>query len=274
MTRSIPNHGTASRYRGDARNNRWAPCRCEPCRTARRRQRKAVELHIVRGRGSRHPLEPVIAHIELLMRSGWTLNAIEKASGVDRRGMFNIRNRRQKTVHHATAARLFKLQPGATPHLVDATGARRRIQALVVMGWSMSKQAEEAGLSHTAIEEIASGLRRHVVFSTHEAIRALYRQRSRTRGPSGWARSFGARQGWHGPMDWDDIDDVSANPELAEPYKAIAKGGRDTLRRQEIRHLLDCGESVASIARQMDVNEKYISDLISQGLPDSYQTAA
>ncbi|WP_329856949.1 hypothetical protein [Streptomyces sp. SP18ES09] len=188
--------------------------------------------------------------------------------------MYNIRNRRQESVQHATAARLFELKPGATPHLVDSTGARRRIQALAVLGWSLSGQAAAAGLSHTAVEEIASGLRCHVVFSTHEAIRTLYRQRSLTRGPSGWARAFAARRGWHGPMAWDDIDDLSAEPETSEPYQPVAKGGRDDLRRQEIRHLLDCGESVASIAKQMGCNEKYIGDLITQGLPDSYQTAA
>ena len=274
MTRTIPDHGTPTRYSGDRRGSRWTPCRCERCRAAHRRQRKIVELRVARGLGSRHAIEPVIAHIENLIKSGWTLDAIEKASGVDRRGMYRIRRRLQKSVNHDTARRLLALQSGGTPYLVDAVGARRRVQALAAIGWSLASQAEAVGLSHTAAEEIASGLRTSVMHSTHEAIRTLYQDRSKKAGPSGWVRAFAARRGWHGPLAWDDIDDPNAQPEISEPYKPIPKGGRDDLRRQEIRHLLGCGESPASIAKQMDRNEKYINDLISQGLGDDYRRAA
>ncbi|MEU0665717.1 hypothetical protein ABZ508_26525 [Streptomyces lavendulocolor] len=262
--RDIPAHGTASRYRGDPRKKRWTACHCEKCLTAFRRQRKARELRVAQGLGARHALEPVLNHIHLLVESGWTLHGIEKASGVDRRGLYNIRHRLQRTVNHSTAHRLLALQPSATPRLVNAVGARRRVQALVAIGWSMSSLAPEVGLSHTALEDIANGRRVRVTTGTHEAIRAAYRSFSKKPGPSGWVRAFAARQGWHGPLAWDDIDDPAATPEALEPYTPIGPNSRDSMRIPEIRHLLAFGESPASIARQMGGSEKYIRDLITQ----------
>lgn len=258
--RPIPPHGTSSRYRGDPRNGRWAPCRCTPCSDESRRRRKILELRAARGQDGRHDIEPVIAHIQRLMDNGWSLRHIEEAAGVNRRGMYNIRNRHQKTVNHETAARIFALRSATTPYLVDATGTRRRIQALVAIGWSMAAVDRKSGICDGTLGDIAAGRNLSITSHTRAAVASAYKQLVFRPGPSGWSRAFAAKRQWHGPLAWDDIDDPAAEPEATPAYKSADKYRRDPLRRAEIEHLYLLGESLPSIARQLGGNEKYIGD--------------
>lgn len=258
MNRPIPDHGTASRYRGDPRNNRWAPCRCTNCLAAYRRQRKTLELRTARSGHGRHPVQPVIDHINMLIDSGWTLAEISDATNVDRRGIYRMRNGLQQGVNHDTAARIFALKGSSTPRLVDATGSSRRLQALCSVGWPLMQLATKAGISTTTLEDIASGARTQVAHDTHEALRSLYRELAFKPGPSGWVRAHAAKKGWHGPLAWDDIDDPNCEPEVDKPVKPT-RGRNESPDPLRVMRLTDQGLTAEQIARTLGVHKRTIT---------------
>jgi transcriptional regulator with XRE-family HTH domain len=258
VSRPIPDHGTASRYRGDGRNKRWAPCRCAKCLAAYRRRRKTLELRTARTGHGRHPAEKVADHINMLIRSGWTLAEISETAGVDRRGMYRIRNGQQRGVNYDTAARIFALKGSVTPRLVDATGSCRRLQALCAVGWPLLQLADRTNISATTFEDIVLGTRIRVTHETHETIRNLYRQLAFKPGPSGWVRAHAAKKGWHGPLAWDDIDDPNCEPEVDKPVKPT-RGRNESPDPLRVMRLTDQGLTAEQIARTLGVHKRTIT---------------
>jgi len=258
VNRPIPDHGTASRYRGDPRNNRWAPCRCTDCLAACRRRRKTLELRTARSGLGRHPVQPVANHINMLIQAGWTLGDISDAANVDRRGLYRMRNGLQQGVNHDTAARIFALQGAGNPHLVDATGSTRRLQALCSVGWPLMQLATKTGISSTALEDIASGARIQVTHESREAIRSLYRQLAFKPGPSGWVRAHAAKKGWHGPLAWDDIDDPQCQPEVDDKPAKATRGKGESPDPMRVMRLTDQGLTSEQIARHLGVHKRTV----------------
>jgi hypothetical protein len=101
----------------------------------------------------------------------------------------------------------------ATGYLVPATGARRRIQALTVMGWTQAHLAERLGLN---ISRFGRLLRQEYVrATTHAAVAVLYDELWNVQPPletqrdqiaAARARSYSRALGWASPLAWDDID--------------------------------------------------------------------
>jgi hypothetical protein len=100
-------------------------------------------------------------------------------------------------------------------YTVPSLGARRRIQALQVMGWSRQRIAEAAGWT-------TSGALRYVDRSdtitrrTHERIAEAYERIAMTPPPDEMAarraRTWAKKYGYHPPLAWDDIDDPDETP--------------------------------------------------------------
>jgi hypothetical protein len=109
---------------------------------------------------------------------------------------------------------------------VDATGTRRRLQALMALGWSRTRLAEELGGHRDVVSRYM--IRDQVTTATVRAVRALYDRLWDTTPPEEdqWdvsaavaARRTAARNGWVPPMAWDDdtIDDPAAEPHGSAP---------------------------------------------------------
>jgi hypothetical protein len=274
-SRPIPAHGTLYRYNGP-RNGAWAPCRCPKCVARHSRACALRDLARLRGEPPLHPAGPLVEHIEMLVDSGMTYRLIAARANVARGTVSYLARGISKGCHRAKALRILAVQPADLDEisLRPVLGSERRVRALYAIGHGPASIAKASGLDPTTISYIANGHWSLIGGRVAFAVQRAYRLLASRPGNSAPARRRARQMGWNGPLAWDDIDDPNEQPEVSEPYKPIAKGGRDDLRRQEIRHLLDCGESVAAIAKQMGCNEKYIGDLITQGLPDSYQTAA
>lgn len=113
------------------------------------------------------------------------------------------RNRRRKTAHLRS------------PSWVPAIGTRRRLQALLVQGWSQYDLAVRLGRKR---QSGLSGL----VWTDHpfveaelaQRVHALYEQLADHPGPSKVTRNRALARGWLGPLWWDDdtIDDPSYQP--------------------------------------------------------------
>lgn len=203
-------HGTVAAYTTGA-------CRCEQCRTAQRRYLKRWHLDRLQGAPSRKvDAAPVHAHLRALMDAGMTPNAICHAAGWKSRNSI-VSITRQTSVLRATADKVLAITPVDTrPHgYIDATGTRRRLQALAVNGWPHRLLAAQLGADAKGTLTVQNGTTRTVRRATAHAVAALYDELWDQPGPSRRSRTCALRNGWLPPLAWDDdtIDDPQATPD-------------------------------------------------------------
>lgn len=116
--------------------------------------------------------------------------------------------------------------------VVDATGTRRRLQALAALGWSARAIGERFGRSEGIVYRWMTTSRR-VTRSTAVMVDAWFCELAMTK-PSlgtvhdrysvGRARAHAARRGWVPPLAWDDIDNdpTPARPDDEQAIDEIA----------------------------------------------------
>lgn len=105
---------------------------------------------------------------------------------------------------------------------VPMIGTRRRIQALLAIGWRHQDLTPLLGFtSHNMVHQAGEWVTRR----NHDAVKAVYDRLWNQRGPAP-AQSMGriARAGYAPPLAWDDdtIDDPNATPDLGA--KVYAQG--------------------------------------------------
>lgn len=122
-----------------------------------------------------------------------------------------------------TAARLYERNRQARrylargPLVIDGTGTRRRIHALVAIGWTMAELDAELGRRRSYVSRLTRD-DGDVLRETAKAVAAMYERLCMT--PRvGWRadrqRALAARSGWVGPLSWDNIDDPNERPAVA-----------------------------------------------------------
>lgn len=113
------------------------------------------------------------------------------------------------------------------PRRIDATGTRRRLQALIAAGWPQRRLTEALGWYPTHFRRILFDARQ-VRPATAAEVRAAYDRLwtgppppTTSRGATDIARAkaLAAGRGWPPPMAWDDeqLDDPTATPTPTEP---------------------------------------------------------
>lgn len=111
---------------------------------------------------------------------------------------------------------------------MDATGARRRLQALSRMGWSMSSVAKATGLHVAFLQRILNGNPGdRVNTKTHTAIAGFYSRHGMDQVNHPTAnrlRILAARKGWVSPLAWDDIDNVCEKPYGSTDFLEMVHG--------------------------------------------------
>lgn len=130
-----------------------------------------------------------------------------------------------KRIRPQTAVAILAVQPSGqnlgTAALVDATGTRRRLHALVAIGWSQAKLGERLGIAPAGMSQVMR--REHVTAGTARAAAELYEELWNRLPPEGGqrekiaaarARNSARQNGWVPPMAWDDdqIDLPAGNP--------------------------------------------------------------
>lgn len=278
MTRpKIPDHGTQSRYKG-ARNGAWPGCRCTKCKSAHNKACHQRTLAHLAGQPPLYPREPLVQHIETLHSAGMSYGLIARRANVSTSTVRYLVRGLTKSCQRDKALRILAVQPRDFDETAErpTLGSRRRVQALYAIGHNPEAISKVSGLSVSTISHLANGRYQQIDGASAASVRAAYQKLAWVPGMSRKAKARARQMGWLGPLAWDgDMDDPATQPEVADPYRPQLANGRDSMRRAEIKHLLDLGESVHSIARQMGANEKYIRDLISQGLVDpDYAQAA
>lgn len=199
-------------------------CRCTKCKTAMSRYNKRRTMLMERGEWQPWAdAAPVRQHVARLRESGLSLESIAEMAGVAHCNIHALLNAGRPRVRKAFADKLMNvkggvdgLQPWAK---VDATGTRRRLQALAFMGWNASNLAQRVGIDRSHIHKLMS--RSHVRVSTARAVRAVFEELAIQSPPADTryermavtrTRRDAEARGWVSAMAWDDIDDPQEQP--------------------------------------------------------------
>ena len=209
--------------------------------------------------------QPIRDHITTLLNAGMSRRVIADAAGTSHSKilvLFNGRSDRSSAppsfILRATADRYLNVPiPSAARDvaldgaLVSSVGARRRVQALVAAGWTLTALGEQIS------GDITSALTRdRITARRHRQIAGLFTRLQLIPGPSDRARRYAARRRWPLPLEWDEdeIDDPDASPTSARHTSASSRVERI----DQTRELTDAGLSAQEIADRLDVDRRTI----------------
>jgi hypothetical protein len=292
-TRVHHQHGTREAYVLDR-------CRCPACsgaNTIAERDRRRAHVY-GRARGN-VPADEARDHLRSLTAAGIGVKQAALLSGVAystlARLLWGDAGRGKPPNQHvraSTAARILAIEASAANLAdggrVDATGTRRRLQALITIGWTRASLARQLHRSTASVRRTLTSA--SVTVATAEAVRDLYDQLWNTapdestparHNASEAARIYAGQHGWLPPMAWDDID-TDPEPAPRQPDSSRTQSPDDiddfdieiaierliagqpvrlsTAERDEvIRRLTDRGHSLEQIARSLGVCSRTVS---------------
>lgn len=281
-------HGTRAAYVKDR-------CRCADCTAANTAACRAASRAQAFDRW--HPFvdaAPVRDHVRALRAAGIGVERIAAVAGIatshvraladqGRFGKPSIRRVRPETAQRVLTVSVAAVTRAGGAR-VDATGTRRRLQALVAIGWSEGQLA--ARLHRSASSLSRSMISAAVTGQTAGDVGTLYQRLWNTRPPQDTeaqraavdaAKARAKSCGWLPPLAWDDIDsDPGPGPRPARYQsdedidhiaieRAIAGDGirLNQLTRVEqkevIHHLTRSGRSIHDIAAQLGTTKRTVS---------------
>lgn len=251
--RALPDHGEYSRY---ARHG----CRCDRCRAAGRSYRLRLGYDHANGTRRRIDGTQTRVHIERLVARGWTQKQIAAAAGLNQSSVSVVRSRPDTQVHRDTAAAILAIrldqQPPIPRGLIDATGTRRRLQALMVLGHTTAAVARRISVPEVSLQQVIEGRWATIKIATAAKVTHAYRDLSlRPAPPSRFAEQACNQamvRGWYGPMAWADIDDPACVPDPNEPAAPASVHPRD------VAELAAQGLDDAAIGRRLRVSPRTV----------------
>lgn len=228
-------HRYANHQHGQYVTAKLDGCRCWPCTDAK------SAYNAERGRAQAYgtwspfvPTAPAVAHLRELSRAGMGWKRVAAAAGVpsssvypllygrpDRNGGAPRTKARRALVDAILAVPMPTLDDLGAAVIVDGTGTRRRLQALIVAGWSVQLLAARTDVDRQALDRALA--QRPVQAKTARAVTALYDDLwdklppETTTGEkisAARSRRRAAAQAWAPALAWDDdtIDDPDTLP--------------------------------------------------------------
>ena len=219
--------------------------------------RKRHTFDVAEGRPRTADPGPVTEHIAVLRAAGWTGRGIADASGVSpsqvsalSRGTIRVSIRVRDAILAITPQRACSRTTG-DGH-VPAIGARRRIRALLTLGWSHAEMKARSGVQTSTVLNQKGTL---INASTDAAITAMYERLAMTTGPSARTRGRARRLGYAPPLAWDDdaLDDPDASPS-GIGWKRPAS--RVTV--EDVEEMADLGLPARAIAPRLGVSRDHL----------------
>lgn len=234
------------------------------------------QWRIERARGQRRTTGPerAQAHVQGLVADlGVSIRAIADASGtapgviseLNRGVCAGLRTSTEKRILAVQARNIFtRPNPrGSVPNV----GARRRLQALMVMGWRHQDLAPLLGFRTTNLNHQAGDW---ITKQKHDAVRDLYDRIWNVQGPAG-AQSLArvAKAGYAPPLAWDDdtIDDPNAVPDLGARVYAQGQAPEGAAKRadaviEDTAFLLDDGCTWPELLARLSVTGEALERLL------------
>lgn len=164
------------------------------------------------------PSKPAADHINRLVALGWSFKALEYMAGehITDVTLNNLATGRHDTCERKTAAAALAIPYTLAPNaLVDDTafipllGARRRVQALLRLGWNHATMRRHAGVDTS---HIVRGTYQSLTARKWRAIDNMYQQLCMTPGPSHITTNRARTAGFAPPLAWLAIDNPDAHP--------------------------------------------------------------
>ncbi len=234
-------HGTRTAYVFDR-------CRCIPCSAANTTAQRARARAIAYGQWQPYiDAQPARAHLHKLIGAGIGLKQVAALTEIPYGTLSRLTHgdtttgpRPTRRIRPHTAQRI--LATGTNPNnragraRVDATGTRRRIQALAANGWTptqLAKHLHPDGRDRGCIRRLLT--QTTVTAATAAAISVIYEQLWDKPPPTRTAteqravtktREDAAKRGWPPPMAWDNIDTDTQPPVALAQQATTARGGR------------------------------------------------
>ncbi len=229
-------HGTRGAYVQDR-------CGCAPCTAANTQAERRRSTAIAYGTWS-GLVDAAAAreHVQSLREQGLSLKRIAQLSGVGQgtlnalvygepsRGRPPLSQVRPDTERRLIAVR-FQASAVAAGRRVDATGTRRRLQALATLGWSVTLLATRSDLTLRTLRRALTSTT--VTADTARTVVMLYdevraqppaRRTASEQAAAARTKARAHRAGWQGPLAWDDIDNDPDEPEaLNQPGSPSAR---------------------------------------------------
>ena len=189
-------------------------CRCDICKVANSKRAKMWRLQRLRGVDHLVDADQLRDHVAMLMAAGMSFQAIAHCAGwTSRNGLADAMT--HKRVKPRTLARVLAVKLDSDNRrdaYTDATGSRRRLQALAVNGWSSYYLSERLGHAHPdTVQEIRKGRTLTIRLRTKDAIGVLYEELWDQPGPNLRAANLAKKKGWLPALAWDD--DLIDRPE-------------------------------------------------------------
>jgi DNA-binding CsgD family transcriptional regulator len=285
-------HGTRAAYVKDQ-------CRCAKCTAVN--TAASNEMHRERTFGRWEPYldsGPTRAHIEDLRAAGIGVDQVAKLAGLSSshvRGLIYpsstgrppYQRVRRETAERILAVPVDDSSRAANSH-VDATGTRRRLQALIAVGWAQAWLARElhrspANFRRSMIADTVTARTAQLVNEMYERLWDAPPPQHTTgqRNASDAARAHAVLHGWLPPLAWDDIDtdpdpdpnhpDTSSDDDLDEVAieRAIAGDAQVRLTYPEqievVRRMSERGRSIRTIADLLSTSKRTVSRHRRQG---------
>lgn len=172
------------------------------------------------------PIGPTRAHVQQLRDAGLGWYRIANLSGVSAWVIRNVIEAGQKHVRLATARGLLSVPVPEREHdlvadgaVVSGLGTRRRLRALVALGYSNERLAVEVGYPVSQFGRLVGG-ESEVTAGVARKAERVFERLQMLPPPEGYAanrsRLRAARRGWPVPMSWDEdsIDDPASRPRV------------------------------------------------------------
>lgn len=207
-------------------------CRCTPCTLAARRHRKATKYRTDTGTSTYVDAGAAREHLlKLTKRLTWA--QVEQRSGVHRTALRVLAGKypgrkQSRRITRTTAAAVLAVTDDPigteTAGYVPGTGSRRRLQALIALGWTAKDLGDRMGWSSRTrwtMTTDSMDVRAPITIGTRTAVHALYAELSMRPMPEGpvhdRTRSRAANRGWVPPLAWDEeaLDDPRRRPRRA-----------------------------------------------------------
>jgi hypothetical protein len=251
-------------------------CPCMVCRIYRSKQTMEARRNRKIGKPNMVPVERALEHIQYLRGLGMNHKLVAEVAGLNpsttNRMLFPVNGRRTTKIRRETESAILavKFDLDKIPDMANvlAVGTHRRVQALVAIGWSLPRLAEQLGMDNSHLQILD---RKYVLARKARAVRSVYNrlwdkqpklttrfERAAYSKTINWAK----RQEFLPPAAWDDdtIDDPGATPDLGEG---------DGSRRQkapldEVLFFASFGLSLEKLATKFGVSEGYIRERLKE----------
>jgi lambda repressor-like predicted transcriptional regulator len=211
--------------------------------------------------------QPLKDHVAMLMAAGMSFRAISLTAGYTSRNALADSMTRSR-VRPATLARILEVNPqrdNRRDGYIDATGSRRRLQALAVNGWSTRNLAKQLGHNHpTTVQDIAAGKTPTIRLRTMDAIRDLYNELWDQSGPSPRTAAIAKGKGWLPALAWDD-DLIDRPDHEAEDVRRPLRTTSSGITLEDIEEAREQGyESAEQIGWRLGVSRDAVQQILSR----------